>query len=217
MADQTLNRFLAFGTDAQRTAFTPSVPSPASGPSQAYSWYATDTGIEWAYVNGAWQIQGAFGATISPASLSTSQNNYNPSGLSTAGVIRLTASAPVNITGLTAPTPGNNQTIVLTVLAASSAITLKSLSGSSSAANQFGTAGDIAMAAGNTALLSYDSTSSLWRVVTGAGSGSGTVTSVATDNTYVTGGTISTTGTISATTLTEASVDSAQHTLCGGI
>lgn len=216
MADQTLNRFLAYGTDATRTAFTPSVPSPASGPSQVYIWYTTDTGLWWAYANGAWQIIGALGATISPASLSTSQNNYNPSGLSTAGVIRLTASAPVNITGLTAPTPGNNQTIVLTVLAASSTITFKSLSGSSSAANQFGIASDLAVAASTTILLSYDSTSSLWRIVSGGGGGGG-VTSVATDNTYITGGTITSTGTISATTTTESAVDSSLHRLCGGI
>lgn len=218
MADQTLNRFLAFGTDAQRTAFTPSVPSPASGPSQAYSWYATDTGIEWAYVNGAWQVQGALGATVSPASIGSSQNNYNPAGLSTCGVLRLTASVPVNITGLTAPTPGNNQTIAVTVLAGSSTITFKSLNGSSSAANQFGIAADIALAAGNSAVFSYDSTSSLWRIIAGStGAASGTVTSVATDGTYLTGGPITTTGTVSPTTLTEASVDSAQHTLCGGI
>lgn len=48
-------------------------------------------------------------------------------------------------------------------------------------------------------------------------SGSGTVTNVATDGIYLTGGPITTTGTISPTTLTQSSVDSAQHTLLGGI
>lgn len=47
--------------------------------------------------------------------------------------------------------------------------------------------------------------------------GGGGVTSVATDNTYITGGTITTTGTISATVLTESAVDSALHRMCGGI
>lgn len=54
MTDSTLNRFLSYGTNAQRLAFTPSVPTPASGPSQAYIWYETDTLDTYCYAAGAW-------------------------------------------------------------------------------------------------------------------------------------------------------------------
>lgn len=47
--------------------------------------------------------------------------------------------------------------------------------------------------------------------------GTGTVTNVATDDTYVSGGPITSTGTISATTTTKSAVDSALHAMCGGI
>lgn len=56
-------------------------------------------------------------------------------------------------------------------------------------------------------------TGSSWTALTGTG----TVTSVGTDGTYLTGGPITTSGTVSPTTLTESSVDGAQHRLCGGI
>lgn len=49
MADSTLNRFVGRGTTAQRTAFTPSAPTPASGPSQGYNWWDTDLQTLYAY------------------------------------------------------------------------------------------------------------------------------------------------------------------------
>lgn len=52
MTDHSLNRFVAQGTAAQRAAFTPSPPTPASGPSQGYVWYETDTGLVWAWYTG---------------------------------------------------------------------------------------------------------------------------------------------------------------------
>lgn len=42
MTDATLNRFIASGTTAERTAFTPSPPTPASGPDPGYFWWDTD-------------------------------------------------------------------------------------------------------------------------------------------------------------------------------
>lgn len=49
MADSTVNRFVATGTTAERTAFTPTPPSPASGPDQGYFWWDTDTQTGWSY------------------------------------------------------------------------------------------------------------------------------------------------------------------------
>lgn len=49
MSDQILNAFVARGTSAERMAFTPSAPTPASGPDHGYLWWDTDTQTEWAY------------------------------------------------------------------------------------------------------------------------------------------------------------------------
>ncbi len=58
MSDTTLNRFMGRGTSAQRAAFTPSAPTPSSGPSQAYIWWDTDVQAAYAYDFGlaAWVL-----------------------------------------------------------------------------------------------------------------------------------------------------------------
>src|SRR5690349_20245162 len=64
MADSTLNRFLASGTTAERTAFTPTPPTPASGPDPGYFWYDTDDGETYAWDGAAWvSSAGAGGIT----------------------------------------------------------------------------------------------------------------------------------------------------------
>lgn len=55
MADSTLNRFIASGTAAERAAFTPTPPTPASGPDQGYFFYETDTGDTYSWDGSAWQ------------------------------------------------------------------------------------------------------------------------------------------------------------------
>lgn len=68
MTDSTLNRFLASGTNAERIAFTPDPPSPASGPDPSYVWLETDTGntFAWDYSGAAWvQITGSASAAWS--------------------------------------------------------------------------------------------------------------------------------------------------------
>lgn len=55
MADSTLNRFVARGTTAERIAFTPSPPTPASGPDPGYVWYDTDDNTLYAWMGSAWE------------------------------------------------------------------------------------------------------------------------------------------------------------------
>jgi hypothetical protein len=62
MTDRTLNRFVAYGTAAERGAFTPSPPTPSSGPSPLYIWYETDTGSTYVYSTG-WHLVAAASAT----------------------------------------------------------------------------------------------------------------------------------------------------------
>jgi len=63
MTDSTLNQFLSRGTNAQRLAFTPSPPTPASGNSPTYIFYETDTGNTYAWTGAAWaQVNGGLGS-----------------------------------------------------------------------------------------------------------------------------------------------------------
>ncbi|MGD9921442.1 MAG: hypothetical protein AB7V13_08350 [Pseudorhodoplanes sp.] len=101
----------------------------------------------------------AWTGDISPSSLSADQNDYNPSGLSGAAVIRHAASAEVAITGLQGGADGR-----LMVHANVSAHVLKkpALRLSSSAANRFA-GSDIEIDPGMAGLDIYDGTSNLWR------------------------------------------------------
>lgn len=103
-------------------------------------------------------------ADISPTSLSASQNNYDPAGLTgipdTAVVIRLTSSAAINLTGLAG---GSDGRIIKLINIGSFPITLKNESSSSTAANRFALVGDITLQAKDVVDILYDPTSSRWR------------------------------------------------------
>lgn len=130
---------------------------------------------------------------ISPTQITADQNDYNPTGLSTASALRLSSDAARNITGLQGGADG--RWLVVHNVGAQN-IVLKDESASSTAGNRFALTADVTLAGDAVALLQYDSTSSRWRMVGGAGGGgSGTVTSVATGG-GLTGGTITTTGTL---------------------
>jgi hypothetical protein len=81
MTDSTLNQFLSRGTNAERLAFTPSPPTPASGNSYTYVWYETDTGNTYAWNGSAWaQVNGGL------ASIADGDVLANISGASAAPV-----------------------------------------------------------------------------------------------------------------------------------
>lgn len=63
MADSTLNCFVARGTNAERVAFTPTPPTPGSGPDQGYFFYETDTGNTYSWDGAAWDQVNSAAAT----------------------------------------------------------------------------------------------------------------------------------------------------------
>ena len=109
---------------------------------------------------GALFVNGA----ISPSSLSSSANNYNPSGLSTSNIIRLTSSAAVNITGLTAPAT-NGQRITLQNVNAVGGynITLTANDANSTAANRFLFPLPVGLQPNQSIPVIYDATAGGWR------------------------------------------------------
>jgi len=98
---------------------------------------------------------------ISPTSISSSQNNYNPTGLSTADVVRLTSSTTVGITGLVGGVAGR---VITLQNVGTNIIFLPDQSGSSSAANRFHLKSQVTLYGdGGGITLIYDGTESMWR------------------------------------------------------
>lgn len=106
------------------------------------------------------------GGKSSPAALSSNQNDWNPTGLANAAVIRVDASATVKITGLAGGEDGRFIIITNISTVTDGDVILTFEDSSSAAANRFAGDNDIILEAGSgAALLWYDSTISRWRVV----------------------------------------------------
>lgn len=106
---------------------------------------------------------------ILPTSLSTSQNDYNPTGLSTASQIQIDATADISITGLQGGSQGRI-IILKNITSTSKFITLPYSSSSSSAANRFSTAyphSDVVIGPQGHVILQYDTAYNVWFVIGG--------------------------------------------------
>jgi hypothetical protein len=116
---------------------------------------------------------------FSPSQITGNQNDYNPTGLSTAAVLRLSTDASRSITGLQGGADGR---IVIIHNVGSNAIVLKDEDAGSSAANRFALNADLTLSADECAILQYDSTSSRWRQIGGSRllTGTGVATFLAT-------------------------------------
>lgn len=101
----------------------------------------------------------------SPAQITANQNDYNPSPLN---LWRLSSDAARNITGIANGVEGRSLLIVNT---GSQNIVLVNQSASSAAANRIITAtgADVTLAADDSAMLVYDSTTARWRLVNSHG------------------------------------------------
>jgi hypothetical protein len=103
---------------------------------------------------------------VTPASLSGSQNNYDPG---TADIIRLSSSTAVDITGLAAPSADGALRLLINTNAAGGAnITLRHENTSSAAANRFRsvtTANVVLLPDGGSVTLTYSTAVSRWRIL----------------------------------------------------
>lgn len=123
-------------------------------------------------------------ATISPPQITANQDNYNPTGLATATVLRLTTDASRNVTGIAAAggaAPLQRKTLINV---GSQNLVLAHQSASSTAANRIisPTGADLTLAPNESAVLWYDATATRWYVVArsaaGGGGGSGDIDGV---------------------------------------
>lgn len=97
---------------------------------------------------------------ISPSQITGNQDDYNPTGLDTASVLRLDSDGDYNITGLTAQDDG---TLLYVFNVGSNILTLTNEDASSTAANRFALADDLVLNPNEGAILWYDTTSDRWR------------------------------------------------------
>lgn len=117
----------------------------------------------------------AMSGIISPAQITSNQNDYSPANLAVSTIARLSTDASRNITGLLAPTV-NNTLYILNI--GSNNIVLTNANASSTAANRFDFGGDRTLAAGDGLMLWYDLTAARWKAMSplpsAGGGGSGT-------------------------------------------
>jgi len=99
---------------------------------------------------------------LSPPSFAVSQNNYSPSNIQSASIVRLLSSAAVNITGIIAPDNTRWKKICLLNVGASN-ITLVNASALSLANNRFAMNGNLILNANEGAIFLYDQISLRWR------------------------------------------------------
>jgi len=127
-------------------------------------WVCTTTGSSttavWTQATG--QLAGAitFTGILSPPSFSTQQDNYNPTGLSTASELRINLGASASISGLAGGADGR---AMLIVNYSSFVLTLLSQSTSSTSGNRFLIPAPIALGPNQSVGLRYDATSAGWR------------------------------------------------------
>lgn len=102
---------------------------------------------------------------ISPTQITANQNDYNPTGLADAAVLRLSTDAARNITSIAGGADGR---ILIIFNVGSFDIVLKDDDGSTgTAANRFALSGDTTLSPDRCAILQYDSTSLRWRLLAG--------------------------------------------------
>ena|SRR2546422_5326831 len=107
----------------------------------------------------------ALSGVITPSQLTADQNDYNPTGLGTASVLRLTTDGtPRHITGLAAQPSGRIVQIFNCNAVGGIAIILDGENASSVAANRF--IGGLSINAGGGRTAWYDAISSRWRLMT---------------------------------------------------
>lgn len=104
----------------------------------------------------------ALSGDISPAQITANQNDYNPTGLADASVLRLSTDASRNITSIAGGADGR---VLLILNVGSNNLVLKDDDGATgTAGNRFAFSGDVTLAGDQGAIIWYDSTSSRWRI-----------------------------------------------------
>lgn len=102
----------------------------------------------------------ALSGDITPAEITSDQDDYNPTDLDISSTLRLSSDDSWNITGLQGGADGR---LLLIHNVGSNDIVLKDEDANSTVANRFALVGDLTLRTKESVILQYDSTSSRWR------------------------------------------------------
>jgi hypothetical protein len=102
---------------------------------------------------------------ISPAQITSNQNNYNPTGLANASVLRLSTDASRNITSLAGGADG--RVLIIQNVGSFDIVLTDDDGATGTAANRFALSGDVTLVPDRVAVIQYDATSSKWRLLAG--------------------------------------------------
>ncbi|MGD9839591.1 MAG: DUF2793 domain-containing protein [Afipia sp.] len=105
----------------------------------------------------------ALTGVISPPQITSSQNDFAPTGFASASILNLSSDAQRTISGLAGGAEGR---VVVLLNTGSQTIVLLNESASSTAANRFTAGGDLAVGAKQAVLLRYDGTAARWSALT---------------------------------------------------
>lgn len=135
MADSLLNEFVGRGTTTQRLAFTPTPPTPASGPSPGYLWWDVTLQAEYAYdfASSSWVVTGGGTGTVTHTGSLTANRIIKGNGTADITVGDLTGD--VTTSGAMATTIANSAVTLAKIAnaAASSKLVGSGASGSGAA------------------------------------------------------------------------------------
>jgi hypothetical protein len=105
---------------------------------------------------------------LSPPQITADQNNYAPTGLGTASLLRLSSDASRSLTGLQAAAVGR---LLFLHNIGLNDLVLVHESSLSTAANRFALGSNLTLSSNKMAVLHYDTTSARWRAAAGSGGG----------------------------------------------
>jgi hypothetical protein len=108
----------------------------------------------------------AFAGDISPAQIVANTNDYDPAGLSTATVLRLSTDASRNITSLAGGADG--RVIIIHNVGSFNIVLTDDDGATGTAGNRFALTNNITLTPDSCVILQYDSTTSRWRALSSA-------------------------------------------------
>lgn len=173
-------RFFLYENSAVSTNLVRGATTVAIASSEKVLMYSDGT------ANGLTKVMSSTGATvsdipglfslsgdISPTQLVAATNDWAPTGLAGAAIIRVSTDTARNLTGLTGGADGR----IILLISIDNGLVLKNADAASSASNRFLLGGaDVTLAANQGVFLWYDSTSSRWRMIGASSGGGGGVT-----------------------------------------
>lgn len=131
---------------------------------QAYDADTAKTDVEQNWTAGQdFDAEFELSGVISPSQITANQNNYAPTGIATANIIRVDSDGGYNITGLSASqTEGR---VILIENDGTNPLFLTDEDANSTAANRFAIGYDLTVSPDQVIALIYDGTASRWRIV----------------------------------------------------